>query len=188
MALNIPNPSFIEIEAALKAGGSPLEASEAHGIICGVICALPESTQSAWEGMIFAENTEGEHLEPLRELYRSSYQAMTSFSFEFHLLMPDDKANINLRTEALGYWCEGFLTGLNHSEKAIQDFASEEAMDALADLTEIAQVSAANLKKNNENENAYVELVEYIRFAVLMIYHEIKTASLNPFEDNNTLH
>ena len=48
-------------------------------------------------------------------------------------------------------------------------------MDAINDITEIAQVSFGDIKADDTAETDYCELVEYVRLAILMIYQELNT-------------
>ena len=112
---------------------------------------------------------------------------MSEFSFEFTLLLPEDTADINFRTEALGLWCQGFLTGLNQSKIPIEEITSPEVTDALNDIMEVAQVEFGDIPSTDEDETAYYELVEYVRLVVLMVYHELKSSPLIERGDNDDL-
>jgi uncharacterized protein len=178
--------SFEAINEALAISSSPIQAAEAHGLICGIICVSPENITSSWQKLILGSETNTQSLQILQDLYIESLKQISEFSFEFALTLPNDNLDINIRTEALGLWCQGFLTGLRQAKTPIENGASEEVIDALNDLTEIAQVNSGNIEESPEDETAYMELVEYVRLVALMIFHELKTADLS--EDNGLLH
>ena len=80
---------------------------------------------------------------------------MNQFSFEYNLLLPNDDTDINVRAEALGIWCQGFLTGLQQAEISLEKHANTELTDAIKDITEIAQISYGDIPSTDEDETAY---------------------------------
>jgi uncharacterized protein len=171
-------PSYTEVTEALSSTGSAFQAPDAHGLLCGFICATAGKSED-WEKLIVGTTLSVHGIEVLRQLYESSYHQMSEFSFEFSLLLPADDEDINVRTEGLGLWCTGFLTGLGDAVRTLENSAAPEVVDALNDLTEIAQVSFGDIGATDEEETAYYELEEYVRLIVLMIYHDLNLAPEN---------
>lgn len=168
-------PSYQDIVTALKSADSDFDASQLHGLFCGIICATSGEQQTAlWMRLVFGKEKPVNRLEELERLYEMSYHLLSEFSFEFVLLLPEDTKDINLRTEELGLWCQGFLAGLEQFHAAISAKASEDAKDALNDIIEIAQVNFGDLTDSDQDESAYFELVEYVRLSVLMVFQELK--------------
>lgn len=169
-------PSYSELADALEKTKSTFNAAQVHGLLCGLICASAgDFDKGAWQKRILGTKKNRQSVELLQQLQETSYHQMTDFSFEFSLILPEDSIDINARTEALGLWCQGFLTGLDKSAKQIKQHGSEEMQDALNDIIEIAKVNYGDLTDNDEDEAAYFELVEYVRLAALMIFHEMKS-------------
>ena len=85
------------------------------------------------------------------------------------LLLPPDEAPLQERAKALGQWCQGFLGGfgLTAGDQAL----SAEAMEVLQDLSAIAQVQNA-LEESEDGENDYMEVMEYLRVAPLLLFSE----------------
>lgn len=162
---------FQELASALKKAGSDFHASQVHGLICGLICTTPKKFDNQiWKKRILGKkNKVAENL--LHQLLETTYHELTEFSLEFSLLLPDDETDINDRTEALGLWCQGFLTGFGQ----VENREKNDVGDAIHDLIEIANVSYGQIPGNEEDEHAYIELAEYIRLAVLMIFQETRT-------------
>jgi hypothetical protein len=95
---------------------------------------------------------------------------------QFMPLLPDDSFATTLRTEALGNWCEGFLHGLvsgEHSTDVRSRIAAEPLSDIIRDLLEITRAAVDENEDRESNEEAYVELVEYIRVAAQLAYEEL---------------
>lgn len=179
-------PNYSDLNDALEDATSDFQPAEAHGLLCGIICATPDERNADWGKILTNQQANPDALELLQQLYTSSTQQLGEFSFEFNLLLPDDDVDLNQRTESLGLWCQGFLTGLQQGDK--NKPLSEDAQDALKDITEIAQVNFGDIPSTDEDESAYADLVEYVRLAVLMIYHEYKAGMQTHLENNNLLH
>lgn len=147
--------------------------AQIHGVICGMICGS-DSEPTLWEAVFpnTQKSAQGEDL--LKQIYEATYHELTEFSFEFSLLLPNDEADINVRAEALGLWCQGFLTGLELAKVSVTQTKEGELKEALDDIIEIAKINFGDIASNEEDETAYFELVEYVRLTVLMIFHELK--------------
>ena len=87
------------------------------------------------------------------------------------LLLPSDDVPLAERAAALGEWCQGFLAGfgLNYRDNAL----SEEGKEVLQDLAAIAQVQDA-LEESDDGESDYMEVMEYLRVAPLLLFTETK--------------
>ncbi|MCW8926575.1 MAG: UPF0149 family protein, partial [Xanthomonadales bacterium] len=85
-----------------------------------------------------------------------------------------DNELLEERTMALASWCSGFLAGLGSSGKDLTQALSEEANEALRDFHEISKAVVADTRETEEEETAFVELVEYLRVAVLMIQEDMR--------------
>jgi yecA family protein len=180
-------PSFDDVTEAL--GTINMNASQAHGLLCGLICVANEKENDSWKKLLFGSKKKPKNLTVIEELYENSYQQLTEFSFEFEMLLPDDEQDINFRTESLGLWCQGFLTGLKKSNIQLEHRQEGELTDTLDDLTEIAQVNFGDLADTDEEESAYFELVEYVRLAALLVFQELKTdAPRTSMDETNFLH
>ncbi len=171
--MNATLPSYNELAKALSKAQLEFHPAQVHGLICGFICADPDKQDDdRWEKLITGAKKNRTLHELLQQLYEISYHQISEFSFEFSLLLPDDSIDITVRSEALGLWCQGFLTGLQHTGFSIEKHASETLTDALNDIIEIAQVNYDETSSSEEDENAYFELEEHVRLIVLMVYQE----------------
>lgn len=183
-------PSYAELTDVLNKTHVNSNAAQVHGLLCGFICGIPEGKNKIWEEVIFGSNSKKnkETSEILQQLYETSYHQLSEFSFEFSLLLPDDDENINLRAEALGSWCQGFLTAIEYSKIPLQEQeeGSNEITEALDDLTEIAQIDFDEITTNEEDETAYFELTEYVRLTILMIFQELNSHPLENEEPDGS--
>lgn len=182
-------PTYAEVENALKETTAKYDAAQVHGLMCGLICATSGKEDRRWQKLLYGKEKYPKSQEVLLILYETSYHQMSEFSFEFGLLLPSERDNINHRAETLGLWCQGFLTGLEQGGFSIQNRDQNEITEAINDLIEISQVTYGDINDNEEDETAYFELVEYVRLAALMIFHEIKSNNTpTSFGKKDSLH
>jgi len=185
-------PSYAELTSLLSTIESA-DASEIHGLLCGLISATDSDANTSWQTALFPDKKrKSKKLQTaLEQLYEASYHELSEFSFEFSLVLPDDDAALNHRAESLGRWCQGFLTGLKRGDiTAKKEGLPAEISETLNDIGEIALVNFDGVTTNDEDETAYYELVEYVRLAVLTIYHELKPKRPEPTitSENDLLH
>lgn len=165
-------------------------AAQLHGLLCGYLSATGNVDNNSWEELIPELKNNEKAKELLEDILEKSYLQLNEFSFEFKLILPDEKTNINMRAEGLGLWCQGFLTGLELNDVAIENREPDQVSEVIDDLIEISQISFGEIAENEEDESAYVELVEYVRLSVLMIFQELNSnddASLIINEEDSRL-
>ncbi len=176
-------PSYDDIADVLIAAKSTFHPAEVHGLICGYISATSGKMNNPLDKLVLGKNKNQAAGELLQQLYEITYHQLSEFSFEFALLLPDDDSGISSRTEALGLWCQGFLTGLQQAGVPVQNREESELTDTINDIVEIAQVNYDDIPDDEEDETAWFELVEYVRLGALMIFQELKNA--NPHNASN---
>lgn len=180
---NIPTdlPTFellanIFVEESVKV----VSPAELHGLIAGHLAAgarLQPAVllQTACELMDINSLAQESSKVALLDLYSATCSALESMDLEFELLLPDDDNEISLRAEALGRWCQSFLSGFGLYGKHTDTSLSTEAKETLNDLGQIAQISA-EVEELDENEADLMEVQEYVRMAVLMLFTECNKA------------
>lgn len=168
-------PNYRELNQALSKTTLKLHPSQVHGLVCGVICGNPD-TDAAWEELITGGKDPARTHEVLQELYKASVKQLDEFLFEFQLMLPDDDDDLPVRAEALTLWCQGLLTGLKLVQVPIVDREPGEMTEAINDIIEIAKMNYEEVVASEEDEEAYVELVEYVRMAAILIYQDLREA------------
>jgi len=182
-------PDYEQIADMLIAAKSTFHPAEVHGLLCGHIIGTSGQADKSLQKLILGKNKNPEYHAELQQLYEISYHLMSEFSFEFTLLLPDDDSKINLRTEALGLWCQGFLTGLQQTNIPVQNREESDVTETINDFIEIAQVNYDDIADDDEDETAYFELVEYVRLGVLLIFNDLETGRPEKMSgENNQLH
>jgi uncharacterized protein YgfB (UPF0149 family) len=172
---------FDAVEQILNGAGASWEAAEAHGAFCGRACLGGANAIRAWVGGILEEGSTGDVLQRERagklELFAANtLLALEAGEFGFKLLLPDDDEPLYIRTAGLADWCHGFMQGLvvaGGADEGPQADALESSVvtEILQDFTEITKAGSGE-DDSEEAEQAFVELVEYVRVSVQLIYDE----------------
>ncbi len=171
-------PSYKKLAALFKKIKSEFNPAQTHGLFCGHLCALPAGQSNPeWDTSILDVEVNAQAQQILSDLYQASYHSLKQFSFEFSLILPGDDANLNTRVETLGLWCQGFLISIEQAATSLKNSSDPAIIEALSDLAEIAQVNFGDIPENDEDEAAYLELVEYTRLSVLMIFNTLHSHS-----------
>lgn len=178
-------PTYEELSRALNKTALKLHASQVHGLVCGVLCSNANS-KAAWEDLVTGGKETAKTHDILQALYNMSEKQLADFLFEFQLILPSDSDELPIRAEALTLWCQGFLTGLKLSNIPVVDRKPSEVTEAIDDLIEIAKMNYEEVVASEEDEMAYVELVEYVRMAIILIYQELHETTESPQKTTST--
>ena len=175
--LNYVFDYFADMFVELGAFGTP---SELHGLLTGQLVAGVRADAEAWLAMVVAHlDVQGleddDDKAELVVLYDMALEQLTAPDFGFQLLLPEDDMELAGRTESLGAWCSGFLSGFGLGFDHTKQKLSSEITDSMEDLASIAQASFDaddDEQKDDSAETSYMELVEYVRLAAMMVFAE----------------
>ena len=166
---------YTSVSDALSVLESDVEPAECHGMLCGMLCSPDGFATEDWLQHLAGYTGEdlGEAVdETLRDLLQSTVRGMDSDEFAFELLLPDDEEPLVVRTDALGGWCRGFLSGFGVARGATG--MSHESQEFLGDLYRISQVDPAEAT-GEAGEQAFLEIVEYARMGAILLREENRT-------------
>ena len=186
-------PSFELIDAALRRAEAPTDAAEAHGSLCGLVCGLGDSGQSAWLAETLADGRVDAQPDALadgqaraavaeqtaavlRVLAFHTRAALEDADMTFQPLLPDEGEPLAQRVDGLAQWCQGFNHGLFVAARigdAEAELRSGNTAEIVSDFADMAQVVVGDEEADAEGEAAYVELVEYLRVSVQLVYEEL---------------
>ena len=158
---------------------SSVAAAESHGCLCGALCATPHYSLERWlEEIVPEEATSdlGSENRPLKLLFDDTANALRGDEMEFEPLLPDDDAALQERALALSQWCEGFLYGFGTGAPIKAEDMPANIDEVLRDLTYIGRASVELDEGNEEEEQAYSEVIEYVRVGVQLIHDELCAA------------
>jgi uncharacterized protein YgfB (UPF0149 family) len=189
-----------ELDAALRRCGSTWNAGQTHGLLCSRLALAGADGASRWLTQVLADTdpdnalrTECEAM--LEALCTATWQQLAERQSEFMLLLPDDGDSTQVRAEAMGQWCEGFLHGLvseTHGDKLRERLATDPLSDIIKDMLEITRATIDDENDEEGSDNAFSNLVEYLRVAAQLTYEELAefrgSVSLPPQNESATLH
>lgn len=171
---------------ALQRCGANWTAAQTHGLVSSRLAVagtrgVSESLGQVLEGSDTANALRKECEDMLGTLWQSTHRAFSERLSAFEPLLPDDNDAANVRTEALAHWCEGYLHGLVSGEHDValkERLAAEPLADIIKDMLQITRATVDELDDDDNSDDAYIEIVEYLRLAAQLIYEEL--AELRP--------
>jgi uncharacterized protein YgfB (UPF0149 family) len=169
---------FVDVAQALAAGGSTVHAAEAHGCLCGALCMRSPFRVADWLDELLespADDTHPDSHSTLLGLYEQTSSALEGTQMEFTPLLPDDDDPLVERVEALGAWCQGFLYGFGAVTPAPGARFPADVDEVLRDFAEISRAGAVGSQSEQVEEEAYAELVEYVRAGTQLVYDELES-------------
>ncbi|TAL07641.1 MAG: hypothetical protein EPO03_04840 [Porticoccaceae bacterium] len=171
---------FENLRAAFAALNVPLDPAEWHGLLCGATVGglrSPTAVLDLLEAELATVVVEAPMRSALTDIAADAATDLARFDYGFQLLLPVDDAPLNLRVQALAAWCQGFLAGLGQGGGARG--LSADTASALGDFAAIGRADA-DVDGTEEDERDFVELVEYVRAAVLVIDAELRARQARP--------
>jgi uncharacterized protein len=177
--------AFETLDDYLRQAGAGTDAAETHGFVAGVLCAAGGMDPATWLPQLFGEvdwNSPAVQAaaRAVALLFQSQRALLNSAELEFALLLPDDERPLEERAEALAHWCEGFSTGLGLGGLDKERPLSEDSQGFLQDVTDIARVAFDFTASAEDDEQAYMELQEYLRMGVLLLHEELQPLPAPP--------
>ena len=166
------------LNKSLQLVGALMEASETHGILCGLLCASQSFEEDVWFKHVLGETAVADGLaskcqQQLWLVKNYTLEQLNSFNCEFTPLLPEDDILLAERIQALGGWCEGFLFGLGLAGIDTEDLPENmrEFIDDVISISRIAPNEEGD--ESEESEEDYMQIVEYLRIGVITLYEEL---------------
>jgi uncharacterized protein len=166
---------FQDFEDVLASAGSLADAAEAHGSLCGALCSMSPYKMQDWVNEILPDGASlsDESSAMLERVFAATAASFGEQGMEFEPLLPDDEQPINGRANALALWCTGFLYGLGAGQISDLNALNGDVGEIVRDFTEISRASGDGAEADESNEQAYAELVEFIRVAAQVVFEEL---------------
>lgn len=171
------NISFAATEQAFTTAGAALSVAESHGCLAGALCAQAAYSLENWLEEILPDGVTstqaGALREPMSVIFGDTVRALSAGEMEFMPMLPGDETPLTERAEALAQWSQGFLYGFGVGRGVDLKETLEVVEEVLRDIAEISRASSQNLSGSEEEEEAYSELVEYVRAGTQLIHDEL---------------
>jgi len=188
---------YPSLASALQRLAVDISPAELHGQLCGMLCSqpdlkfdhwlestLPELIEARAQGDALAGETEG----LLRQLFADTDAGIQDRELGFRLFLSDDSTGLYQRLDELAEWCSGFLLGL--SIGGIKEYKGlpGDIPELMQDLVEISRAGNFELQNKEEDENAYMELIEYVRMGVMLVRLELHHLHAGSGDDKVSIH
>ncbi len=185
---------YDELDEALRRCGSSWDAAQVHGLLASRLAVAGTEAGFGWLQLVLEgtdpSNALREECEVLLStLFERTGSALSARLSEFTPLLPDDAATTEQRAEALGRWCEGYLHGLvsaEHGDELRARLSAEPIADIIKDMLQITRATAEGID-DEESEEAYMQLVEYLRVSVQLVFEELEDLS-KPSDSADAIH
>ena len=181
----VSRPDYNSLNDALAKADAELVAPEAHGTLCGMLCAAGKIELSDWLNQVFEEFDVNNMLvkeasQLLVGLYNDTQAQLNDSDANFQLLLPDDDVSLAQRTEALAVWCQGFTYGLAAGGLKKDQKLPNDTAELIRDMVEIAKAGHDLGDDSELDEDAYMQISEYVRMGVLLINEELQPSHAPP--------
>lgn len=179
-------PTFQETEEALRRANVLVDAAESHGALCGIISAGKPGLKQQWLAQTLEDTDPAssqviECRRLLERLWNETHDALAGQEFSFSPLLPESGAPLADRVEALSEWCDGFMYGLGLAEIESFDKLPPDVAEVLRDFADIGRGSLALGENPEEDEEAFMELSEYLRVGTQLVHDELNPARAAQF-------
>src|SRR6202790_1487294 len=181
---------FKDFEDALAAAASLADAAEAHGALCGALCSMSPYKMQDWVNEILPDGAalSDESAAMIEKVFTATATSFGEQGMEFEPLLPDDESPLNGRANALALWCTGFLYGLGTGHISDLEALNGDVGEIVRDFTEISRATGDDAQADESNEQAYAELVEFIRVAAQVVFEELLPLRRQVYPAQQRLH
>lgn len=190
-AIDNVNQTHQSVASSLSQLNVPLSVSEVHGLCCGLLCAQPSTAaKTRWftelmdAAGVTSDQVAGKaaQLKQLDAWFGDTLSSMNAAGLDFTPALPDDDIPVSERLRALGDFCAGFTYAIGitpvvrgnkslpaDTREIIEDFQAIDAADPVDTIDENGDILDID-----KQEDAYVELLEYVRVGVLLVLEELR--------------
>lgn len=136
--------------------------SELHGILTGMVCVTQAPSAQEWDTILQTLNIPSlstDALQLLTEEAEDIAAAIHEDELDYLPLLPDDRHPLAERVAALADWCAGVVLGFGMAS----GFVRQDEAEWIEHLQEVANVSFEDSDDDEEGEESYNELYEFVR-------------------------
>jgi uncharacterized protein YgfB (UPF0149 family) len=165
--------TYPELQAALEGLDSAVGAAEAHGWLCGALCARADYGARDWLGDLTDTVARGAPDATLEAVHARTLDALRSPDFTFEPLLPGDETALAERVAALASWCGGFLYGIGTGMGGRSAAKLGDVGEFLEDLAAITRAELGPGRRGDSDEGDFTELVEFVRAGTQLAWDEM---------------
>ena len=173
------------IDQIRQKAGISIDVSEYHGKISACLCFENWKAEILLPKEINADtNTLSSDVNKLKnallDLIEETHEKLNDEEMTFYPLLSPDSESLTNRTLSLSSWCQGFIDGFGFAiaqeNISINITEQEIIVEIIEDFSQISKLTSASVMNEGGEELAYMEVVEYVRVGVQLIFEESKAA------------
>ena len=136
--------------------------SELHGLLTAIVCVTQAPSSEEWLQILETLDVpelDAEALELLTGEAEDVFHSLSEDELDYLPLLPDDEHSLAERVQALADWCAGVVLGFGLATGHIRD----DEMELIEHLQDVAAVEFEDSDNDEEGEESYQELYEFVR-------------------------
>ena len=179
--------NFEYIDQTREKAHISIDVSEFHGKISACLCCDNISAEDLLPGEVNADgNSQSSETMELKTVLVNvvveTLEKLNDAEMTFYPLLSPDSASLTDRTMSLSSWCQGFIDGfgLAIAQKNVPiDPAGKDIIgEIIEDFSQISKLTCASVMNEDGEELSYMEVAEYVRVGVQLIFEEMKVAKI----------
>ena len=180
---------YQELDQKLRSTAFNSGAPEAHGLLTGLACR-GVSVQELQNKLYLFQLNSDQDLILLQGLFELILRDLQSSTLTYHLLLPGDDTSPVVRTDEIANWCGGYMQGFCHDGDTAFSDSNETIREMLQDIMNMGGLYLEETSME-EAEKAMMEIEEYLRVGVQLIYDGITGIDKSGFDgvpDSDEMH
>ncbi len=174
----IPYQPFADHLTSIGVLASP---SELHAQACAVLCVNKDTQFEHWLSLMVneycVENPKDQNFKMVMSaVFDYAKEQLAKDDYSFQLLLPQDNSSLADRVAILSEWVSTFLSALGTAGMSERGL-SKEGVEFLNDMGQIAGIENDTDDVTGE-ELDFVEITEYIRTGVMMLFIELNVTDI----------
>lgn len=166
-------PDYSMMQQLLQSKLPDFTPAALHGLITGLLSSGAPDIDEDDVATLLQVDLESVAAQLVARLIANTREQLQQTDFSFQLLLPLDDERLSQRVVALGNWCEGFTAGFAAGFTLPESSLGAEGRESLADIGQFANLSEETIAEQDEDEADYMELVEYVRMAVITLFQQL---------------
>lgn len=171
---------YNDIQTVLDTLHCQISPSEVHGMICGMLSVNTATSQNTWLDEIIDDDQRNKsEINTLSKLFDQTLQQLNDSNLRLALVLPDDDELLAKRLAAIQEWCQSLLYGAALAGLKEFNKLPEDSREFLQDVSQISHAGDFDLEEDEEAEQSYYEIVEYLRVGTLLLSEELQPTKLD---------
>lgn len=166
-------PDYSMMRQLLNSKLPEFSPSALHGLVAGLLSSGASDIDEDDVATLLQEQFAPVMAQLVSRLIVNAREQLRQPDYSFQLLLPPDEETLANRVVALGHWCEGFTTGFSAGFVLPESTLGSEGRESLTDIAQFANLSEEVIGEQDEDEADYMELVEYVRMAVITLFQQL---------------